>query len=348
MDFSFEEVGPMKLLSYERFVFLFALLLWAGSLSLSAQDPMQAPEGIPPESDYMYGKHLEQVEGIMKVSDLAARAGQLETFMKKLDPKSKILQYFESFFTQTVDEYRKAGKTAEAQALVSKMQQLFPNSVTTMAHAVHQAFSSQNYAKAIELGEKLNASNPNQQTTMILAQSYMATNNGPKALEHSLKAVEAVGPKDGVTFVVWLAQYYAGQRDIAKSAEYYNLLLKNYPQGAPSGWDPAQWTNLKASAYTMRATDAYVKKDYASAIQSYNETLKQTPQNDAAYLYLGLSHWKLQQLDEAMSAFARAVVIGKTHTAKAREYLEQIYKPRNNNSLEGLDALLEQARAALN
>ena len=58
----------------------------------------------------MYGKHLEQVEQIMKGSDLGARAAALESFMKKLHPESKILQYFESFFSQTVAAYSEAGQ----------------------------------------------------------------------------------------------------------------------------------------------------------------------------------------------------------------------------------------------
>ena len=75
--------------------------------------------------------------------------------------------------------------------------------------------------------------------------------------------------------------------------------------------------------------------------------MKLNSKHDASHFGIGMSHWKLQQLEEAMDAFAKAVVIGQTRAAKAREYLEQIYKPLNNNSVEGLDARLEKARAAL-
>ena len=338
----------MKLLSHRLFVFPFTLLalcLW--TQSLSAQDPIQAPEGIPPESNYMYSQHLEQVEQIMKGSDLGARTTALESFMTKLHPESKILQYFESFFSQTVGAYSKAGNTAQAQALSDKMRKLFPDSPMTQAHLVNEAYSSKNYAKAIQLGEKVNATSPNQQTTMILAQSYMATNDEAKAAKYSLKALEGIDAKQGAVFVVWLAQYHGRQRDIANSAKYYDMLLKAFPGSGPAGWDSTQWNNLRTDAYTMRATGAYVAKSYDAAIKGYHEALRQNPKSDSAYLYLGLSHWKLQQLEEAMDAFAKATVIGQTQAAKARGYLEQIYKPRNNNSLEGLDALLEKARAAL-
>ena len=87
----------MKLLSHRLFVFPFTLLLlclW--TLSLSAQDPIQAPEGIPPESDYMYGKHLEQVEQIMKGSDLGARTNRRScrisraSFPRRLQPTARL------------------------------------------------------------------------------------------------------------------------------------------------------------------------------------------------------------------------------------------------------------------
>jgi len=49
-----------------------------------------------------------------------------------------------------------------------------------------------------------------------------------------------------------------------------------------------------------------------------------------------------------MEAFAKAVVLGKDYAPKAQEYLEQIYKPLNGDSLDGLDGVLAKARTALN
>jgi len=147
----------MKLRVYQRLVFLLVLGGYVGIVSLLAQEPVELPEGVAPESEWAYGKHLEQLEEIMKVSDLAAREQQLETFMKKLDPKSKILQYYESFFSRTVADYEKAGKTQEASALSSKMLKLFPNSTALLSQNLRDAIQKQDYARAIEMGEKLEA-----------------------------------------------------------------------------------------------------------------------------------------------------------------------------------------------
>ncbi|MFQ5739519.1 MAG: tetratricopeptide repeat protein [Acidobacteriota bacterium] len=337
----------MKLQSIQRVSFLLGFLLCAYPLSLLAQDPIQ-PEGIPPESDWLYRKHYAQIQEILKLPSIQEREKRLDAYMKKLNPKNKALKYMESFFAQIVKAYQQAGQTSEADALTARMARLFPNSSAQLARSFQTAFQDKDYAKAIQVGEKIYAGNPDPQVAIMLAQSYMATNNTAKSRDYSLKVVKAIGPKKGVYFLAWLADYYARQQDVAKASQYYGQLLQSYPGGAPAGWDPERWKQVKATAYTVRAGNAYVHKDYASAIQSYNESLKYSPHDDSTYLYLGLSHWRSNKLDQAIEAFAKAVVLNKSSSAKAREYLEQLYKPRNNNSLEGLDALLVKARTALN
>jgi hypothetical protein len=105
----------------------------------------------------------------------------------------------------------------------------------------------------------------------------------------------------------------------------------------------------------VRATNSYLNKNYEAATQDYYQSLQYAPNNDAAYLYMGLSFWKfssgledparLEQLNQAVTAFARAVAMGGPNQAKAQQYLEQVYKPLNNNTLDGLDEVLEKARA---
>jgi len=336
----------MKLLIHRLFISLFSLLfLYMCPLFLLAQDPIQAPEGIPPESDYMMRQHQTQIEEIMKVSNLGDRETALESFRKKLDPKSLILSYYENYFSRTVQAYTQAGNTAKAQALSQKMRKLFPNSLNTHMALMSEAFNSQNYAKAIQSGEKINSASPNQQTTEILARSYMATNNLDNAAKYSLKVLESTDAKKGVGYVEFLARYYSGKGDLVNSAKYYNTLLKAFPGSGPQGYD---WNSIKISAYYRLAQKAYyADKNYNAAIKEYRAVLKINPKHDASHAGIGMSHWRLQQLEEAMDAFAKAVVIGQTAAAKARVNLEQIYKPLNNNSVEGLDARLEKARAAL-
>ncbi len=323
------------------------LALLALSAPCFAQEPMEPPEGIPVDSDWLYRQHYEQVQEIMQTPDLGQRAAKLETYMGKLQEKAKIRQYMEGFFGQIVQQMTQAGQNAEAAALTEKMAKLFPNSAANVGRAFQNAYQNGDHPKVIELGEKIYADNPNPQIAVILAQSYIATQNAPKAEEFSLKALDALGSQKGVYFAVWLADHHASKGDQAGALKYYNTILSDYPNDPPQGWQADAWNQIKLKAYSLKGTDLYAKKDHRGAIDAFQKVAQIQPQNDAAYLFIGLSHWQLQELDEAMSSFAKAVVLGQGNSAKAREYLEQIYKPRNNNSLEGLDEMLAKAKSEL-
>ncbi len=328
---------------------LSVLLLFCGMTSAIAQDPAQAPEGVTPESDWLYAKHLEQVQGtIMKEPDLNVRVQKLDNFTRKLPPTAKIRPYMESFFLQTAEEMQKAGKTQEASSVMAKVTELFPNSPTVKAQQFMTAFQSKDYPKAITLGEELNAANPSPQMTAMLAQAYMATSNGPKAAEYSQKILDASGPKDGAFYLLWLAEYYNAQKDVPKAMEYYNKFLETFPEDQPpQGWAADVWNRHKATAYMLRAGQAYTAKDYPTALQNLEQSVKFVPKNDTAYYMMGMSQWRTQNLDKAEEAFAKAVAVGGPASGKAREYLEQIWKPRHNNTTDGLEAFIAKAKTDL-
>ena len=71
------------------------------------------------------------------------------------------------------------------------------------------------------------------------------------------------------------------------------------------------------------------------------------PKNDDAYYYIAMSKWNGGDQAGAIPYFARASVLNKKRAMKAREYLEQLYKAENSDSLEGLDAVLAKAKADL-
>lgn len=332
-----------KLVAVAGLVLCFAV----GSFAF-AQDPVVPLEGMNWDSDWLYRQHYDQVQGIMGLADPAEKEQKLEAYMKKLGEGAKILQYMEAYFGQIVKDYQQAGKTAEAQALLDRVAALFPDSPNVLGRSFQTAFQGRDFQKAIETGEKLYAGNPDPQVLVMLTQSYLAVNNVEKGAEYSKKVVETLGPEKGVFFVTWLGDYHAGKGDVDGALGYYDMALKAYPSGAPEGWDAARWNQIRAQAHMLHGSKAYTAKEYDPAVQHFSEALKSAPQNDAAYLYLGLSYWRLQKLDEAMDAFAKGTVLEKQNSAKAKEYLEQIYKTRNNGSLDGLDQVLAKAKAAVN
>ena len=118
-----------------------------------AQAPYQAPEGIPPESDFVYRKHYDEVQAIMQ-APLAERAAKLEAYMKALHPQSKILGTMEAYFRQIAEQLKAAGNASGADALNKKIATLFPNSDSVVSQQLQQSFQAKDYAKSIQLGGK--------------------------------------------------------------------------------------------------------------------------------------------------------------------------------------------------
>jgi tetratricopeptide (TPR) repeat protein len=311
--------------------------------------PLLAQEipGVPPESEYYYRIHYERVEKMMALPDPADREKQLTDFMKGLNPKSKILQFMPSFFNQIVEAYQKAGKAAQAKALQDKMVQMFPNTGNPMAPIV-AAFKANDFAKTLELGEKLYATNSNRELAYLLFESAVQTNNPAKAEPYAVKVADEFGPKDGIKAATWLARYYVQQKNVDKAATYAAMMISAFPDAPPPGFAADYWKNESIFARALMGDAAYRRKDYKAAIAAYEDVLKLDSKNDYAYFRIGYNLWQLQDLDKAQEAFAKAVVLGKSYAAKAREYLEQIYKPRHNNSLDGLDQMLAKAKAEVN
>jgi tetratricopeptide (TPR) repeat protein len=320
---------------------------WLLTVSALAQEPFSA-EGIPAGSDYVYRQQYEQVQEILKTPDLSEREKKLETYYGKLQPEAKIRQYMEAFFGQIVQDMQKKGMNAQADALTQKMMKWFPRSDATLGRELKAAFDSKNWAKVVEIGEKMRAANPNDgQVLVMLAEGYQNTNNTAKVTELAPKLIDLLGPKKAINYVVFLADQNRKQNNAAAASKYYEMALQAYPSGPPQGWQPDQWNGIKIAAYQLTASSAWRAGNYEAVIQAENKVLQIDPKSDQAYLFIGLSHWKRQELDAAQDAFAKVVVLGKASAPKGRQYLEQLYKPLHSDSLDGLDKLLDKAKADL-
>ena len=318
------------------------LFLVIGQFTITlAQQPYQAPEGIPPESDFVYRKHYEEVQAIMQ-TPVAERATKLEAYMKALHPKSQIIGSMEAYFRQIAAQLKSAGNAGASDALTKKLLVMFPNSDAALSEQLQQAFQAKDYAASIDLGEKLLAKNPDNKTILnILAASYIQSNNQAKAAATVPKAIDAIGAKDAVSLVIWMADYYKAQNDVPNALSYYNQALGTFSAGSN------EYKTLKIAIGTIQGSQSFREKNFDGSVAAFSDVVSIDPSNDGAYLYLGLSYWRLQKLEEAQSAFAKATVLGKGTSAKAREYLLQIYKPLNGGSEEGLDKVLDAAKADL-
>jgi tetratricopeptide (TPR) repeat protein len=75
--------------------------------------------------------------------------------------------------------------------------------------------------------------------------------------------------------------------------------------------------------------------------------IKVRPRVGETYYYLGLALNAQKKFDEAMTALAKCYLLQNPGSAKARTFLEMIWKGRHAGKLDGLDAFIAKIREGL-
>jgi tetratricopeptide (TPR) repeat protein len=120
-----------------------------------------------------------------------------------------------------------------------------------------------------------------------------------------------------------------------------------YGDKLPEGLNEAQWNPHRVTAYQLLAQEPYTKKDYPKALEMFEKVVKADPKNGDAYYYIGMCKWQIEGQEGAIDPLAKSVVLNNSTAARARQNLEQIHKAKNNDSLDGLDAILAKAKSSL-
>ena len=60
-----------------------------------------------------------------------------------------------------------------------------------------------------------------------------------------------------------------------------------------------------------------------------------------------MSKWQNKDPEGAIEAFAKCVTLNGQLAKRAQQYLEDLYKARHNNTLDGLDQVLAKAKSEL-
>jgi tetratricopeptide (TPR) repeat protein len=218
-----------------------------------------------------------------------------------------------------------------------------------------------NFQKVVDYGEKALLSNPPQQTALFVYQAivvaYQQLNSYEKTVEWAEKFLTA-DPNN--TFALYMLATVIPERikdddldrqqKLDHTTEYAKKLLEvaNAMQ-KPAAITEDQWkmqkAQLQGGGYSALGFVALHKKNYDEAISEYKKSLEVYPKDAIAYYRLGLSYSFAKKNDEALKALVTSVAMnGPT---QARSYLEQLYKAKNNGSLDGLDKMISEASSGL-
>ena len=330
-------------------------------------------------SDYQYTRRdVPRYEEIKKETDPQKLAGLLIEFLKER-PINRLLPYIVQDYQNVIVGHLGKKEWDRAVSMAEQMQAVLPtdrvvdqavesgdvtiveNNVTELKQQLRQArqqmqqailtahFSSGNWAKAAELQEQLYKAAPSIQGVELLADIYLQMQNYDKYLENAKKLMAEfpINQPKGFNAAFTSVQIYMQKNDVPTATDLYKRLMDVYGDKLPEGITEAQWNPHRATAYSLLAQEPYSKKDYRKAVEMFERVLKADPANGDAYYYIGLCKWQLEGQDSAIDPLAKSVVLNKASAARARQNLEQIHKAKNNDSLDGLDAILARAKASL-
>jgi tetratricopeptide (TPR) repeat protein len=343
-----------------------AILLICGANAFALQ------EKVSPLSDFQYKKDFAQYDAIKKEADAQKRADMLLGFIKER-PISRMLLYATNDYLECVkpvlakNDFPKTISMIEAFLAVLPTEktvqdaqipvgadefiktQLVPTQASLQQALLQVYYQSNNMPKAAEAAEKLYALAPNKAMLPVLADIYFKMQNWDKYLEIGQKML-AEFPMDqpqGFETAITMSRVYIQKQDIITATDLLTKVMDVYGDKVPPNVQEAQWNATRAFAYGVIASGIYSKKDYPKALELYDKVAKFDPKRDDAYYYIGMSKWQTKDPEGAIEAFAKCVVLNKATATKAKQYLEDLFKARHNNTLDGLDQVMAKAKSDL-
>jgi tetratricopeptide (TPR) repeat protein len=344
---------------------------WTAALVLIIGIVGYAQEKISPASDYQYKRDYAQYEKLKTETDLQKKADALVAFMKE-HPISRMLGYVQADYLASLKPHMDAKDWAKVAALEEAFAALMPTEKTVAAAQVPEPgagefikgvlkpaeklmqqslmaayFQGNNMAKAVAIAEKNYAENPTDPQALGVVMEIYRKAFPEKAVALTEKLANEAPIEKSFPTVMQLADSYAAQKNLDKAVEYATKIVQAFGEKVPPGVQEAEWNPVRARAYGYIAASIYAKKDYPQAIGLYEKISKIDPKADSAYYYIGMCKWQTKDQEGAIPYFAKAVVLGKDFSKRAQGYLEQLYKARHNDSLDGLDQVIAKAKADL-
>lgn len=353
----------MKKIGYLGLSFLLILVLGAATMAQT-----QAPQlKTRPEYDAYTAAFNEKNPG--KKAELA------EKFLT--DFKDSDLTFRAQALSWMVQGYAQSGNAAKAMDTASKLDQLVPNApASTKASIYSQAMlaaqQSNNTDKVVEFGQKVLTIAPNDANTLITLSSIIPERlpqDEPKkkaaldqAEQYAKQAQAEVGKifggakPDGMSDADWakekaniegqihstLGFIQLNRQDYGKAAEQYETALKSTPKDGVAHFRLGLAYQYQANALSKTVLDAYKAENDAKAARADKPLIDELAAKREA-----VEKDLRDKRDQAINELATAVALGGVVAQPAREQLERLYKLKNNDSLEGLDQLINSKKSQL-
>jgi hypothetical protein len=273
--------------------------------------------------------------------------------------------------------YEGAQNWAKVLEVAARFEQEYPNAAvqakgSVYLRALNAAQNSNNLAKAVEYGDKILAiDNTNLNAQLVLSsmlpeqlpQDEAAKNAAlAKAMDLGNKAhnqVEAMfkEPKPAeIPEEVWgqqktlleaqvhavLGIIHLHKLEYDDSVFMYEYVVELTPKDVLSQYRLALGYNGQLAAAARKLEDAVKAENDAKAARAEQAVVDELVATREA-----IQQDTIQKQDKAMNSFARAAALGGDIGQAARQQLERLYRVKNNDSVDGLEAFINAKKTEL-
>ena len=315
-------------------------VVFSGTLAFAASAQEQAQ---------YTAEEYKAYQAVTAETDPAKKAALVVAFLKER-PQSTLRPHVLGDYQKMMQELDKSGNSAAVIAAGEQFITAVPDDILTISLLATAYQKTKNNAKFVVYGEKVFDASPNGNIAYYLAKAYLEMKNDAKFAIWGEKTVGFM--PDNYEILLELTKYFGEARRFPQAIKYGKMCLKAFQSATkPEPMTEKDWkafsTNLYASCYYIVGSSAFEMKDYATTVANLENSLKYYFRNEFAYYKLAQAYWQQNRIDLAMKNFAKAYLLNGQTSRPARQYLDQLYKSTHQQSLVGVERVIDKAKEEL-
>jgi len=288
-------------------------------------------------------------QAVTAEADPAKKAEMVVAFLKER-PQSTLRPHVIGDYQKMMQELDKSGNSASVIAAGEQFITAVPDDILTISLLATAYQKTKNNAKFVVYGEKVFDASPNGNIAYYLAKAYLEMKNDAKFVVWGEKTVGFM--PDNYEILLELTKVFGEARRYPQAIKYGRMCLKAFQSATkPEAMAEKDWkafsTHLYATCYYIVGSSGFETKDYTTAVSNLESSTKYFSRNEMAYYKLAQSYWQQNRIDLAMKNFAKAYLLNGSSSRAARQYLDQLYKSTHQQSLVGIERVIEKAKEEL-
>ncbi len=342
-------------LCYVAFAVAAALFAFTSSPYALATDQQTAdapPAQVSESENTDYSEdEFNAFDALQKEPDLDKKAALLLDFVQKYPKPTSLTPSINYEYSQLLDRLSAAKKYESQASLAEKWLKIHSDDIHTVVHLADATGYLKNYDRCAECLEEIYAKQPSPSIARSLFLTYQSSNNLAKQIEWSDKLFK-MPEFDNDYLLRWgFVRKYMESNNIPKAAEYAQLTLKSADLvKQPSPETRNELKKIRQVSHHVIGVNLFEKDKFEEAIAAFDKAIKIENYSDG-YYFMGkcldnqAARTKSQDTAEAaMSAYAKAELLGGDNASKANERITQIFRALHANSEVGKDKVYKRAQ----